>query len=299
MELAKLLPDQWRLLLHDALNTESFKQLELFLDQEYREQEIFPPLENLFHAFRLTPPDQVKAVILGQDPYHDNGQAHGLAFSVRPGVRHPPSLRNIFKELNTDIGVPIPESGSLESWAKQGVLLLNTVLTVRAHAANSHRKHGWETFTDSVIRTVNGFDRPVVFVLWGDPAQKKTALIDQARHKIIASAHPSPLSAYRGFFGSRPFPQSMRACGNRAQRKSAGIRNAGRRNTGKSRYSELTLRPSALPAAAFPPNQRIFSRNSCSVATPPTPRKVIVKLTDSPGLTESGLFASGSLNTFP
>ena len=172
MELAKLLPDQWRLLLHDALNTESFKQLELFLDQEYREQEIFPPLENLFHAFRLTPPDQVRAVILGQDPYHDNGQAHGLAFSVRPGVRHPPSLRNIFKELNTDIGVPIPESGSLESWAKQGVLLLNTVLTVRAHAANSHRKHGWETFTDSVIRTVNGFDRPVVFVLWGDPAQK-------------------------------------------------------------------------------------------------------------------------------
>lgn len=124
---------------------------------------------------------------------------------MRPGVRHPPSLRNIFKELNTDIGVPIPESGSLESWAKQGVLLLNTVLTVRAHAANSHRKHGWETFTDSVIRTVNGFDRPVVFVLWGDPAQKKTALIDQARHKIIASAHPSPLSAYRGFFGSRPF----------------------------------------------------------------------------------------------
>lgn len=205
MELAKLLPDQWRLLLHDALNTESFKQLELFLDQEYREQEIFPPLENLFHAFRLTPPDQVRAVILGQDPYHDNGQAHGLAFSVRPGVRHPPSLRNIFKELNIDIGVPIPESGSLESWAKQGVLLLNTVLTVRAHAANSHRKHGWETFTDSVIRTVNGFDRPVVFVLWGDPAQKKTALIDQARHKIIASAHPSPLSAYRGFFGSRPF----------------------------------------------------------------------------------------------
>ena len=130
MELAKLLPDQWRLLLHDALNTESFKQLELFLDQEYREQEIFPPLENLFHAFRLTPPDQVRAVILGQDPYHDNGQAHGLAFSVRPGVRHPPSLRNIFKELNTDIGVPIPESGSLESWAKQGVLLLNTVLTL-------------------------------------------------------------------------------------------------------------------------------------------------------------------------
>ncbi len=205
MELANLLPEQWRLLLSDALNTESFRQLELFLNREYREQEIFPPRENLFHAFRLTPPDQVKVVILGQDPYHDNGQAHGLAFSVLPGVKLPPSLRNIFKELETDVGIPVPESGSLESWAEQGVLLLNTVLTVRAHAANSHKKRGWEAFTDSVIRTVNGFDRPVIFVLWGDPAQRKAGFIDRTRHKIIASAHPSPLSAYRGFFGSRPF----------------------------------------------------------------------------------------------
>ena len=205
MDLAELLPEQWRGLLHEALKAESFQQLGLFLEKEYRDYTVFPPLEDLFTAFRLTLPDQVKAVILGQDPYHDDGQAHGLAFSVRQGVRHPPSLRNIFRELNSDLGLPIPHSGSLEHWAKQGVLLLNTVLTVRAHTPNSHRKRGWESFTDAVIRTVNGLDRSIVFVLWGDPAQKKASLIDSTRHKIITAAHPSPLSAYRGFFGSRPF----------------------------------------------------------------------------------------------
>ncbi len=205
MDLARLLPLQWQALLQDALRTDSFRQLETFLEREYGSQEVFPPLDDLFSAFRLTLPERLKVVILGQDPYHEKGQAHGLAFSVRPGVRLPPSLRNIFRELHDDLGMPVPESGSLERWASQGVFLLNTVLTVRAHAANSHRKRGWEAFTDAVIRAVSGFDRPLVFVLWGDPAQKKASLIDRTRHTILASAHPSPLSAYRGFFGSRPF----------------------------------------------------------------------------------------------
>lgn len=211
MNLAEQLPAKWRELLAPALQAASFRSLSAFLEKEYAEKQIFPPREDLFSAFRLTPPDKVRVLILGQDPYHDDGQAHGLAFSVRPGVKFPPSLRNIFKELNADLGSPVPESGSLEEWAKQGVLLLNTVLTVRAHAAGSHQKHGWEEFTDSVIRTVSGFPRPVVFVLWGGPAQKKLPLIDTARHTVIQSAHPSPLSAYRGFFGSRPFSAINRA----------------------------------------------------------------------------------------
>lgn len=205
MNLAELLPPPWRVPLRDALLAPPFRELETFLEREYAEQEVFPPREDLFRAFRLTPPERVKVVILGQDPYHDNGQAHGLAFSVRPGVRLPPSLRNIFRELHDDLLLPVPADGSLESWAEQGVLLLNTVLTVRAHMPNSHRKHGWEAFTDAVIRAVSGFDRRIVFVLWGDPARKKSELIDTGKHRIIASAHPSPLSAHRGFFGSRPF----------------------------------------------------------------------------------------------
>ncbi len=205
MNLEERLPAPWRTLLREACRQESFHQLEHFLEQEYREQEVFPPENLLFHAFRLTPPERVRVLILGQDPYHDNGQAHGLAFSVCPGVKFPPSLRNIFKELNSDLRIPIPASGSLEHWAEQGVLLLNTVLTVRAHAAHSHKNRGWEEFTDAVIRAVNRMEHPVVFLLWGDPAQKKRALIDGTHHRILTSAHPSPLSAYRGFFGSRPF----------------------------------------------------------------------------------------------
>ena len=202
---AAFLPDRWRSVLSDALSTPSFKTLSGFLAKEYAGETVFPPREDLFSAFHLTPFDSVKVLVLGQDPYHDDGQAHGLAFSVRPGVRFPPSLRNIFKELSGDTGVPVPIHGSLIPWAEQGVLLLNTVLTVRAHAAASHQNHGWEEFTDHVIKVLNEREKPVIFVLWGAPAQKKLSLIDTQKHCVITSPHPSPLSAHRGFFGSRPF----------------------------------------------------------------------------------------------
>lgn len=204
-DLAALLPEGWRSVLSEALSTPSFTDLSAFLAHEYAAETVFPPREDLFSAFRLTAFNAVRAVILGQDPYHDDGQAHGLAFSVRPGVRFPPSLRNIFKELAEDTGATVPINGSLIPWAKQGVLLLNTVLTVRAHAAASHQKHGWEEFTDHVIRVLNARKEPVIFVLWGAPAQKKLSLIDTQKHSVLCSAHPSPLSSHRGFFGSKPF----------------------------------------------------------------------------------------------
>ncbi|MBR4665720.1 MAG: uracil-DNA glycosylase [Lentisphaeria bacterium] len=204
-ELRSLLPEAWREFLSDAVDAGSFRQLSSFLNAEYREQTVFPPLDDLFTAFRLTPPDRVKAVILGQDPYHDDGQAHGLAFSVRAGVRFPPSLRNIFKELNADLNLPVPKDGLLTPWAEQGVLLLNTVLTVRAHQPASHQKHGWEPFTDAVISELSRKKEHLIYVLWGAPAQAKQPLIDTGKHTVICSAHPSPLSAHRGFFGSRPF----------------------------------------------------------------------------------------------
>ena len=209
-DLASLLPEDWRFALEPILRTDSFRNLGAFLEKEYAEQTVFPPVEDLFSAFRLTPLEKVRVVILGQDPYHDDGQAHGLAFSVRPGIPFPPSLRNIFRELHDDIGCAVPASGSLIPWAKQGVLLLNTVLTVRAHHAASHQKHGWEQFTDGVISYLSSRGKPLIFVLWGAPAQKKKSLIDTARHSVIESVHPSPLSAYRGFFGSRPFSQINR-----------------------------------------------------------------------------------------
>ncbi|MBE6374823.1 MAG: uracil-DNA glycosylase [Lentisphaerae bacterium] len=200
-----LLPEAWREFLCDAVDAGSFRQLSSFLNAEYREQTVFPPLDDLFTAFRLTPPDRVKTVILGQDPYHDDGQAHGLAFSVRAGVRFPPSLRNIFKELNADLNLPVPKDGLLTPWAEQGVLLLNTVLTVRAHQPASHQKHGWEPFTDAVISELSRKKGHLIYVLWGAPAQAKQPLIDAGKHTVICSVHPSPLSAHRGFFGSRPF----------------------------------------------------------------------------------------------
>jgi uracil-DNA glycosylase len=199
------LPQSWRPVLGDQLRKPYFQKLRAFVDGERREPEIFPPQPDVFNAFRLTPFETVRVVILGQDPYHDQGQAHGLAFSVRPGVQPPPSLRNIFEELQSDVGCPKPANGDLAPWAKQGVLLLNTVLTVRAHLPHSHRGKGWETFTDAAIRVINGKTDLVVFVLWGAPALKKISLIDPARHVVIKSPHPSPLSARRGFFGSRPF----------------------------------------------------------------------------------------------
>ena len=200
LQLETLLPDVWREFLQDAIQSESFHHLSVFLEQEYCNHTVYPPREDLFSAFRLTPPEQVRAVILGQDPYHDENQAHGLAFSVRAGIRFPPSLRNIFKELSSDLNLPLPKSGSLIPWAKQGVLLLNTVLSVRAHSPGSHRNHGWEPFTDAVIVALGKQQKHLVFVLWGAPAQSKLPLIDAQKHTVICSAHPSPLSAHHGFF---------------------------------------------------------------------------------------------------
>ncbi len=175
---------------------------------EYQSRQIFPDSRDIFNAFQFTPLQKVKVVILGQDPYHEPGQAHGLSFSVKPGVDIPPSLQNIYKELQDDLGCYIPNNGYLKKWADQGVMLLNTVLTVRAHQANSHQSIGWEEFTDAAIRILNEQDRPMVFLLWGRPAQSKKRMLNNPKHLILESAHPSPLSAYRGFFGSRPFSRT-------------------------------------------------------------------------------------------
>lgn len=195
----------WRPILLAETHQPYFKTLRQFVAEERQRGTVFPPEHEVFAALHLTPYEKVSVFILGQDPYHDDGQAHGLCFSVRPGVPPPPSLQNIFKELHADLGCKIPNNGYLVPWAAQGVLLLNAVLTVRAHQAASHKDQGWETFTDAVIQAVNAKPDPVVFVLWGAYARKKVALIDQTRHIVIESPHPSPLSAHRGFFGSRPF----------------------------------------------------------------------------------------------
>lgn len=175
---------------------------------EYQTKQIFPDSNDIFTAFNLTPLSKVKVVILGQDPYHGNGQAHGLSFSVRPNIAIPPSLANIYQELETDCGCYIPNNGYLEKWAKQGVLLLNTVLTVQAHKAFSHRGIGWEEFTDAAIRAVNEQDRPIVYLLWGKPAQSKKSMLNNPKHLILEAPHPSPLSAYRGFFGCHHFSKT-------------------------------------------------------------------------------------------
>ena len=172
---------------------------------EYHTHAVYPPADEIFTAFHLTPIEKVKVVIIGQDPYHEPGQAHGLSFSVKRGIELPPSLKNIYQELHDDVGCRIPETGDLTHWAEQGVLMLNTLLTVRAHQAFSHQGIGWEQFTDAAIRALDTQDRPIVFILWGRPAQAKKTLITHPKRLIIESAHPSPLSAYRGFFGSRPF----------------------------------------------------------------------------------------------
>ena len=182
-----------------------YKDLFQFVNREYQTGVVFPPGEDIFNAFHLTPLHEVKVVILGQDPYHGDGQAHGLCFSVNKGIDIPPSLVNIYKELQADLGCSIPSHGNLTSWARQGVLLLNTVLTVRAHQAFSHRDHGWEQFTDAAIRALDAQDRPIVFMLWGRPAREKKKLLHNPAHLILEAAHPSPLSAYSGFFGCRHF----------------------------------------------------------------------------------------------
>ena len=195
----------WRPVLLAETEKPYWKDLQQFVREERQKHTVFPPDKEVFAALHLTPYDHVGVLILGQDPYHGEGQAHGLCFSVRPGVPRPPSLGNIFKELRDDLGCSIPNHGSLEHWAKQGVLLLNAVLTVRAHQSTSHKSKGWETFTDAVIRAVNDKPDRVVFVLWGAYARAKAGLIDKRKHAILQSAHPSPLSASNGFFGSRPF----------------------------------------------------------------------------------------------
>jgi uracil-DNA glycosylase len=199
------LPHSWRPHLAAELAQPYVAKLEAFLATERAAHTIYPPEHRVFRALELTPFERVAVVILGQDPYHGAGQAHGLAFSVQPGVKPPPSLKNMYKELEADLGLPQPTTGFLEPWARQGVLLLNTALTVREGQANSHAKQGWERLTDAIISTVANRADPAIFVLWGANAQKKTKLIDGSRHTVIQSAHPSPLSAHNGFFGSKPF----------------------------------------------------------------------------------------------
>jgi uracil-DNA glycosylase len=200
-----ILPASWMPILGPELTKSYFRDLQGFLTLERANRQVFPLEDRVFAALDLTPFEQVRVVMLGQDPYHDIGQAHGLCFSVLPGVPLPGSLRNIFKELNDDVGCTMPNHGCLIPWAKQGVLLLNTVLTVRAHQANSHRGKGWETFTDTIIGRLSNRIDPMIFVLWGKPAQAKKKLIDTNKHVVLESAHPSPLSAHNGFFGSKPF----------------------------------------------------------------------------------------------
>lgn len=195
----------WEKALKGEFSKDYYKKLFVKIQEEYQTRTIYPPADDIFNAFHFTPLEEVKVVILGQDPYHEPGQAHGLCFSVKPQVPIPPSLVNIYMELEDDLGCYIPNNGYLEKWARQGVLMLNTVLTVRAHQANSHKDLGWEQFTDAAIRVLAEQDRPMVFVLWGKPAQRKKEMIHNPKHLILESPHPSPLSAYRGFFGSRPF----------------------------------------------------------------------------------------------
>lgn len=200
--------NDWLEPLKPEFSKQYYRDLYQKVVEEYKTHLIFPPSDDIFNAFALTPLKDVKVVIIGQDPYHNVGQAHGLCFSVRPDVEIPPSLVNIYKELHDDLGCYVPNNGYLVKWAKQGVLLLNTVLTVRAHQANSHRGMGWEQFTDAAIRILNEEDRPIVFILWGSPAQTKKKMLNNPRHLILEAPHPSPLSAYRGFFGSRPFSKT-------------------------------------------------------------------------------------------
>jgi len=200
--------ESWKRQLQNEFDKDYFIRLTNFVRDEYTHKKIFPPAKLIFNAFDHTPFDQVKVVILGQDPYHNDGQAHGLSFSVNEGIPFPPSLINIFKEINADLGVPIPKSGDLTRWADQGVLLLNATLTVQAHQAGSHQNKGWEVFTDEAIKKLAANRENIVFMLWGSYAQKKAAFIDGSKHLVLQSPHPSPLSAHRGFFGNKHFSKA-------------------------------------------------------------------------------------------
>jgi uracil-DNA glycosylase len=204
----KALTNDWLSKLDNEFHEKYYLDLYRFIENEYSSHVIYPKEDDIFNSLHLTPLQNVKAVIIGQDPYHNEGQAHGLCFSVQPGIEIPPSLVNIYKELQDDLGCFIPNNGCLVKWAEQGVLMLNTVLTVRAHQANSHKGKGWEKFTDAVIQTVNKQESPIVFILWGKPAQMKKKLLNNPNHLIIEAPHPSPLSSYRGFFGSKPFSKT-------------------------------------------------------------------------------------------
>ena len=206
----RIIGNDWDEVLGEEFDKPYYQELRSFLDSEYKNRTVYPLPQYIYTALRLTPYKDVKVVILGQDPYHEPGQAHGLAFSVNKGIEIPPSLVNIYKELHDDLGCAIPNHGCLTSWAKQGVLLLNAVLTVQAHRANSHRGRGWEQLTDTIIRKVNEKEEPVVFILWGSNARSKKQFITSQKHLVLESVHPSPLSAYNGFFGSRPFSKTNR-----------------------------------------------------------------------------------------
>lgn len=204
----KIIGNDWDEILDEEFNKEYYQKLRQFLDYEYSHYTIYPKAKDLYNALRFTPYEEVKVVILGQDPYHEPNQAFGLAFAVKKGVALPPSLKNIYKEMESDLNIKTPSHGDLTSLAKQGVLLLNTVLTVREHQANSHANKGWEILTDKIIEKLNASSHPVVFILWGNNARSKKRLITSSKHLIIESAHPSPLSAYHGFFNSKPFSRT-------------------------------------------------------------------------------------------
>ena len=211
-----MLTNDWKKILASETKKDYYKRLSDFVYEEYKNHTVYPPSDKIFAALEMTPLASVKVLILGQDPYHDEGQAHGLAFSVMPGQKIPPYLANIYKELHDDAGCCIPNHGHLVKWAQQGVLLLNTVLTVRAHEANSHKERGWEIFTDSIIKAIDGEDRPLVIMLWGSPAKRKLDMLSNPRHMLLTAAHPSPLSSYKGFFGCRHFSKAndyLCACG--------------------------------------------------------------------------------------
>lgn len=206
-----IIHNDWQDILQEEFESTYYQELREFLKTEYAEQTIYPSMNHIWEAFEWTPYEQVKVVILGQDPYHGPNQAHGLSFSVQPNVKVPPSLVNIYKELADDLSITPVNHGYLKSWAEQGVLLMNTVLTVRGGSANSHRGQGWERLTDAVIKKLNEHEKPLVFILWGNPSIAKKQLIDTEKHVVITSPHPSPLSSYRGFFGSKPFSKANKA----------------------------------------------------------------------------------------
>lgn len=203
-----MIDNDWLPFLKDEFSKPYYKELYYFVKKEYSEYVIFPPSDEIFSALEITPINDVKVVIIGQDPYHEKGQAHGMSFSVKPGIKTPPSLQNMYKELHDELGLYVPNNGYLDKWARQGVLLLNTVLTVREGAANSHKGKGWEQFTDAVIEAVNKQDRPVVYLLWGSNARAKKKLITNPKHLVLETVHPSPLSAYNGFFGCGHFAKA-------------------------------------------------------------------------------------------